>query len=99
MKKFDVIIEAVRYKDGRIDCVRAYERRGPTYSDRILLDRNALIERLKGGKHLATGQRKEYLAGTFDVGKPVKLSGADGQQIVSTLSHADHDELEGVPSF
>ncbi len=99
MQKFDDVIEAVRYKDGKIDMVRVYERRGATFSDRILLDRKTLLERLKSGKRFVTGQRKEYMASTFEVGKPVKLVGQDSQQVVTTLSSADHDELEGVPAF
>ena len=99
MQKFDVVIEAVRYKSGKIELVRAYERRGPTFSDRVLLDRKTLLERIKEGKHLVTGQRKEFLAGTFDVGKQVKLAGQDGKQIVTTRPEAEHDELEGVPVF
>lgn len=99
MQKFDVVIEAVRYKNGKIEVVRAYERRGPTFSDRILLDRKAMLERLKDGKRFVTGQRKQYLASTFEVGKPVKLVGQDGKQVVTTLPNADHDELEGVPAF
>jgi hypothetical protein len=99
MQKFDVVIEAVRYKNGKIELVRGYERRGPTFSDRILLGRKTMLDRLKEGKRFVTGQRKEYLASTFEVGKAVKLVGADGKQVVTTLSEADHDELEGVPSF
>jgi hypothetical protein len=99
MPKFDVVIEAVRYKNGRIDVVRAYERRGATFSDRILMDRKTLLERLKDHKRVVTGQRKEYLASTFDVGKPVNLAGQDSRQVVTTLPDADHDELEGVPAF
>ena len=99
MQKFDVVIEAVRYKNGKIELVRGYERRGPTFSDRILLDRKALVERLKAGKRFVTGQRKELLGGTFDVQKAVRLAGEDGKQVVTTLAAAEHDELEGVPSF
>ena len=99
MQKFDVVIEAVRYKNGNIEVVRAYERRGATFSDRILLDRKTLLERLKDGKRFVTGQRKQYLGSTFDVGKSVKLVGQDGKQVVTTLPNADHDELEGVPAF
>ncbi len=99
MQKFDGVLEAVRYKNGKIEVVRGYERRGPTFTDRVLLDRKTLLERIKAGKRFVTGQRKEYLASTFDVGKPVKLVGQDGKQVVTTLSDADHDELEGVPTF
>ena len=48
-KKFDGIIEAVRYKNGQIVTVRAYERRGATFSDRLLIERKDLLERLKTG--------------------------------------------------
>ena len=51
MPKFDGVIEAVRYKSGKIEVVRAYERRGATFSDHVLLDRKELLERLRGGKH------------------------------------------------
>ncbi len=99
MKKCDFVIEAVRYKNGKIDVVRGYQRRGPTFTDRILLDRKTLLERLKEGKHILTGQRKEFLASTFDLGKPVQLFEQDGRQVVATLPQAEHDELEGVPLF
>ena len=46
-KKFDGVIEAVHYsRGGQIDFVRAYERRGVTFSDRVLLNRKTLLERL-----------------------------------------------------
>jgi len=99
MKKSDFVIEAVRYKNGKIDIVRGYQRRGPTYTDRILLDRKTLLERIKEGKLVVTGQRKEFLASTFEVGKPVKVVEQDGKQVVTTLPQAEHDELEGVPVF
>ena len=99
MSKFDGVIEAVRFKNGKIEVVRAYERRGATFSDHVLLDRKTLLDRLKKGKHFVTGQRKEYLASTFEVGKPVNLVGTDGREIVTTAAQVDHDELEGVPAF
>jgi len=99
MAKFDGVIEAVRYKSGRIDVVRAYERRGATFSDHVLLDRAALLDRLKRGKRFVTGQRKEFLASTFDVGKPVSLVGQNGNAVVTTLTQDNEDRLEGVPNF
>ncbi len=99
MPKFDGVIEAVRYHGGQIQLVRAYERRGAVFSDRVLLDRAELMARLKKGKHFVTGQRKEFLAGTFEVGKAVNLVGGDGSAIVTTLDHDHEDRLEGVPNF
>ena len=57
MAQFDGVIEAVRYKGGKIDIVRAYERRGATFSDHVLLTRKTLIERVEQGKRFVIGQR------------------------------------------
>ena len=99
MPKFDGVIEAVRYKAGKIEVVRAYERRGATFSDRVLLDRKTLLERLNEGKRFVTGQRKKSLASTFDVGKTVNLVGQKNNQVVTTLTQNGQDDLEGVPVF
>lgn len=99
MSKFDGVIEAVRYKNGKIDIVRVYERRGATFSDRMLLNRKTLAELLKSGKSFVTGQRREYLASTFEIGKPVELVGDGDKSIVTTRAGAEQDELEGVPRF
>ena len=100
-KKIDGVIEAVRYNsNGQIVLVRAYERRGATYSDRVLLDRNTLLERLKAGKNFSTGQRKEYLGSTFELGKAVKVVGENGKEFLTTHETAtQHDELEETPAF
>lgn len=99
MAKLDGVIEAVRYKAGRIDIVRAYERRGATFSDHVLLDRKTLIERLEQGKRFFAGQRKEFLGSTFDLGKQVSLEGQVGKQVITTGTQGDQDQLEGVPDF
>ncbi len=99
MAKFDGVIEAVRYKNGKIDMVRAYERRGATFSDHVLLDRKTLMNRLNSGKRFVTGSRREFLASTFEVGQTVRLAGRDDKQIITTQVHSDHDELVGVPAF
>ena len=99
MSRFDGVIEAVRYKSGRIELVRAYERRGATYSDWVLLDRKGLLQRLKNGKRFVTGRRQEFLASTFVTGRPVQLLGQDENQSITTSARAGHDELEGVPAF
>jgi hypothetical protein len=99
MNKFDGVIEAVRYKGGKIDEVRAYERRGATFSDHVLLSRKMLLERVGKGRRFVVGQRKEFLASTFDIGKPVKLLGRENEQIITTRDQSERDELEGAPIF
>jgi hypothetical protein len=100
-KKFDGIIEAVRYNpDGQIALVRGYELRGVTYSDRILLDRKNLLERLDEGKTFTIGQRKKRWGSTFDYGKTVKVVNKDGKEYLTTSDSAvQRDELEDTPAF
>lgn len=97
-KKFDGIIEAVRYtRNGQIEFVRAYERRGATFSDRVLLDRKTLLERLKSKKQFVTGQRKELNASTFARERNVQLVKNGDKEWIATRADASRDELEGVP--
>ncbi len=98
-KKFDGVIQAVHYApDGRVAWVRAYIRRGPTFSDRILLDRCALVEHLKAGQRFFIGQRVPLMAGTFEITEPLRLIQKDENDILVTgLVEADQDHLAGVP--
>jgi hypothetical protein len=98
-KKYDYVIEAVRYKNGQILNVRAYERRGAAFSDRVLLDRKTILEKMKKKKEFVIGQRKVLWAGSFDVGQSVNLLEHEDLQVISTKADAAHDELEGVPVF
>ncbi|HLO15795.1 MAG TPA: hypothetical protein VK206_13265 [Anaerolineales bacterium] len=99
-KKFDGVIEAVRYKNGQISVVRAFERRGAAFSDRLLIPREELLERLKKGRRFVVGKRKEFWAGTFEAeGNPIQVLNRDGKEIISTRADADHDELEQAPVF
>ena len=98
-KKIDGVIEAVRYKNGQLTIVRAYERRGATFSDRVLLERKTLLERLQKGQQYLTGSREELHASTFKVGKPVLIVKLEGREFLATFENATHDELEEVPVF
>jgi hypothetical protein len=99
-QKFDGVIEAVRYKNGQIVVVRAFERRGAAFSDRILIDRKELLDRLKKGRKFAVGKRKELLAGTFEFeDKPLQVLSRNSKEIISTRPNAEQDELEGAPVF
>ncbi len=57
--KFDYLIEAIHYTpDGVLEKVRLYEKRGPSFSDHILISRDQLIHILKSGKKVVTGSRQ-----------------------------------------
>jgi hypothetical protein len=95
--RFDGVVEAARYRDGKLTWVRAYERRGATFGDVVLLEREALLSRMKAGRRFVTGRRQKALAGTFLPGKPLQLiDGGSGQWIATTPS-ATRDLLEDVP--
>jgi hypothetical protein len=99
LKKFDGVIEAVHYQDGKIVSVRAFERRVAAFTDRVILPREELIQRLQSGKTFVTGKRKEYMAGTFETGPVVHAVSRNGSVYLSTRADASRDELEGVPLF
>lgn len=98
-KKVDGVIEAAHFtSDGKLAWVRAYERRGPTWSDLVLLDRATLVQRLKKRKRFYVGTRREFLASEFDLGEPVRLiEFYRGEALVSGQGQANHDRLGGIP--
>jgi len=97
--KFDGIVEAVHYKpDGQVKWVRAYLRLGPTFSDRLLIDRQELVDQLKAGKSFLAGKRIERMASTLETSVPLRLVQKDGRDILVTgETQSDRDRLEGVP--
>jgi hypothetical protein len=97
--KYDGVVEAVHYgPDGQVDWVRVFERRGPTWSDRIILKRVAFIEKLKAGKKFFAGKRIPQMGGTFDVTVPIKLISNGNQEMLAAGDVlAEKDCLEGVP--
>ncbi len=96
-KKIDGVIEAVRYAPGgNISLVRMYERRGAVWSDRILLGRPELVQRLRQGLGFVTGQRRKNLGSTFETGPAI---GYVDEQILTGGQPAQSDRLAGVPVF
>jgi len=98
-KKIDGVIEAIRCKNGQITMARIYEKRGPAFSDRIIVDRKVLLERIQKGMQYVTGTREELLAGTFTTGKSVFLVKNNDREFFATRDNATNDELDGVPFF
>jgi tartrate dehydratase beta subunit/fumarate hydratase class I family protein len=100
-KKWDGIIEAVRYEPGgKVALVRLYERRGPTYSDRVIRTRPELIEQLEKGKKIALGRRLEFMAGTFQADQALQLGKLNGAVVLHTGHIAsEQDDLRTTPHF
>ena len=99
-QKYDGVIEVVRYTPGgQITLVRAYERRGATFSDRLLWTRAELVERLKAGQKIVTGSRTALMASTFSDIAAVRLERSrSGDVIISGKESSDHDRL-AAPLF
>ena len=97
--KYDGVVEAVHYQsNGRVEWVMAYQRRGATFSDHLMLSRQTLIDHLSAGKRYVVGRRLLYLGGTFEVSKPLRLLQKDGHKILVVGDlQVDQDRLEGVP--
>ncbi len=102
-KKFDGVVEAVRYApDGKVELVRVYERRGAAFSDRVLLTRQEFIKRLKTRKRFYGGRRVQFMAGTFELDQPVTVQGKPGDEVIVNSSadkHSTQDTLAGIPLF
>jgi hypothetical protein len=97
--KVDIVIEAAHYlSSGEVGWVRVYERRGATFSDRLLLKRSELIARLRDGKKVYMGQRQEYLASTFNISHRIRLVKTDGREVLQSGEvSSEQDCLSGVP--
>jgi len=97
--KADLIIEAVHRKQhGQIDFVRAYQKRGATYSDCVLVKRQMLLEMLAKGNKVVTGQRIPFLGTVFSDQKSVGLLNINNKQIITTTGSTVYQkELADTP--
>jgi hypothetical protein len=97
--KYDGVVQAVHYNpDGQVAWVRAYLRRGPTFTDHIQLSRQTLVDNLKSGKRYFSGKRVHQMASTFEIGEPLSVIEINGKPILATGNRElDHDHLDGVP--
>ena len=97
--KYDGVVEAAHYEpNGQLVWVRAFERRGATFSDWVLIPRQELIKRLQAGKKYYAGKRVEFNASTFEVTKPLRLVKQNGSEYITAgESLPGVDNLENVP--
>jgi len=71
---------------------------GATFSDRMILNRQALIANIQSGKHYFIGERVPQMASTFDIAQAVQIVEKNGKQyLVTGAKDIDHDRLEGAP--
>lgn len=93
------MIDAAHFdSQGQLLWVRAYERRGPTWSDHVLLDRKTLIERLRAGKRFFSGRRVELHASEFELETPLRLVNTrKGPVLVAGKGQPQADSLDPLP--
>ena len=98
-RHLDTVVVAARYTpDGSLDIAQAYERLGSVWTDIVLLNRRAVIERLRAGKRLAIGQ-PVAVPGDYSVRERLELARRNGTDVIRRAgSDAASDEL-GVPVF
>jgi hypothetical protein len=98
-KKIDVVVVAVRMDAaGKIDWLRAFERRGPTLSDYVMIPRAEVIQRIRAGERFVTGERITYQAGTFNTFDPVRLEEPSGEPfLIAGDQEGQGDHLARVP--
>ncbi len=99
-KKIEGVIDAVHFVPGaqQVAWVRLYRRRGPTFSDLELMDREELIRQIKAGKKFVAGSRKTYLASTFELRDPIGINTSGGKDYLVVADKASaFDDLSGLP--
>ena len=98
-KPYDGVVVAVRYTQrGVIEWVRAFERNGFVFSDRVLMDRKTLVERLREGKRFKTGERVIYLGNDFKINEDIRLiENEGGSVVVAGTDSSSHDSLGNIP--
>ena len=99
-RKLDVIVVAVRYKGSqdRISEVRGHERRGFVWGDQVLLDREALMERVRANKRVVTG-RRATLEGDFEIFAPIRVITHNQHEILVAEGCAGEGDNLGLPLF
>ena len=98
-KNDDGIIVAAHYKDaGVVDWVQAFLRRGPIWSDVVIISREELVDQLKSGKNFVTGIRVEFMGTTFETDDAVNLiTDRDRDILVTGDLESDVDRLDNIP--
>jgi hypothetical protein len=99
-EKYDFMIEAIRLTiSGQLESARLYQRRGSSYSDRIIFTRLQLLDQLTAGKRIAAGSRQPRLASTFTVIGEIVRCGKENPSLCLSDDPASADRLPGIPFF
>ena len=100
-KSYDGVVVAACYTpQGEIEWVRAFERHGFVFSDRLTMDRETLLKNLREGKRFKTGERLIYQGNDFKISDDIRLIENDsGGIIIAGEASANQDSLGNIPIF
>jgi hypothetical protein len=93
-RKLDLVLVAAHYRqDGTLDFAKGYERRGYVWTDVRKYDRDALIQFVRSGAQVYTGDPVK-IPGNYEPHDRVRLEGSDGSAyLVADGSSAKKDDL------
>lgn len=96
-RKLDIVLVAARYgDDGMLKFAKGYERRGDVWTDIRIFDREALIEKVRSGAKVVTGDAVK-IPGNYEPQGRVRVEGPDGgAYLVANGSSSEKDDL-GLP--
>jgi len=101
-KPYDGVVVAAHYNlQGQVEWVRAFERRGFVFHDRVKMDRKTLVDHLRDGKNFKTGIRILGHGNDFNVHEDLHLiERGDEEQncyIVAGEGSPSRDSLGDLP--
>jgi hypothetical protein len=96
-RKLDVVLVAARYSHtGVLEFAKGYERRGYVWSDVRVFDRETLLQKVKSGARIVTGDPVK-IPGNFDLNQVVRVEGQAGDEcLIADGSGSGKDDL-GLP--
>jgi len=97
-KKIDGVIETVHYSpDGQIAYVRAYQRRGASFSDVVLIKRDDLVRLLNSGEQYYTGERVYAMGTEFKTFERLQVVPSPDGNVILTAANGARDDLGMTP--
>jgi hypothetical protein len=96
-RKLDVVLVAARYNDeGALKFAKGYERRGKVWSDIRIFDRETLLNKVRSGAKVVTGN-PVAIPGNYDPAGIVRIIDRDGgERLVTDGKQNQFDDL-GLP--
>jgi hypothetical protein len=96
--KIDGVIETVHYSpDGQIAYVRAYQRRGSSFSDVVLIKREDLVRLLNSGEQYFTGERLYAMGTEFKTFERLQVVPSPDGNVILTVTNGARDDLGVTP--